>query len=227
MRAALVGAAVFVIAGASAGGARQAGALRRPWFRVSAAVAQGHVDLQRAAGQRDGPSPNPFTDYRMTVVFTHDSGASRYEVPGYLPPMAMPRTPRQPPATSGAFMSRLTNRSLELAASMVSDRALRSRRTPAGRPSRRWTAPPIVRRHRVEQDRPIFARKAGCGAWASTTSLRGSASKLLKAGPDSPETLLAYEDFDNTRRSRRRSTPRAARQDWKNGDPRGQTKGKR
>ncbi len=39
----------------------------------------------------DGPvateeynAPNPFLDYRMTVIFTHESGRPRYEVPGYL-----------------------------------------------------------------------------------------------------------------------------------------------
>ena len=38
----------------------------------------------------DGPmasetdaDPNPFTDYRMTVTFAHESGSPTYEVPGY------------------------------------------------------------------------------------------------------------------------------------------------
>ena len=38
----------------------------------------------------DGPQasetdnePNPFTDYRMDVTFTHESGSPSYKVPGY------------------------------------------------------------------------------------------------------------------------------------------------
>ena len=84
MRAALVGAAVFVIAGVSVGGARQAGG-------SAAAVVSGELrQWHKVTLTSNGPqatetdtSPNPFTDYRMTVVFTHESGAPRYEVPGY------------------------------------------------------------------------------------------------------------------------------------------------
>ena len=83
MRAALVGAAVFVIAGLSVADARQAGG--------SAAVVSGELrQWHKVTLTFNGPqasetdtSPNPFTDYRMTVVFTHESGAPRYEVPGY------------------------------------------------------------------------------------------------------------------------------------------------
>ena len=48
----------------------------------------------------------------------------------------------------------------------------------------------------------------------------GSGEYFLKAGPDSPETLLAYEDFDNTRTLKTAMHAYAPHvQDWKNGDP--------
>ena len=34
------------------------------------------------ARERD-TDPNPFTDYALSVTFTHESGAPRYVVPGY------------------------------------------------------------------------------------------------------------------------------------------------
>ncbi len=34
------------------------------------------------AHERDS-APNPFTDYRLTVAFTHESGGPSYNVPGY------------------------------------------------------------------------------------------------------------------------------------------------
>ena len=34
------------------------------------------------ARERD-TRPNPFLDYRLTVRFTHESGAPSYDVPGY------------------------------------------------------------------------------------------------------------------------------------------------
>ena len=51
----------------------------------------------------------------------------------------------------------------------------------------------------------------------------GSKQYFLKAGPDSPETLLAYQDFDNTVAGRPDRVPLKTwaphLRDWRNGDP--------
>ena len=38
--------------------------------------------MGRTPARRDS-TPNPFTDYRLTVTFVHESGAPSYAVPGY------------------------------------------------------------------------------------------------------------------------------------------------
>ena len=51
----------------------------------------------------------------------------------------------------------------------------------------------------------------------------GTGEYFLKIGPDSPETLLAYEDFDDTKGLKIAKSPIKSWQphirDWKNGDP--------
>ena len=83
MRAMLASVAILVVGAISIGGARQAA--------TSGAVVSGELkQWHKVTLTFNGPqatetdtSPNPFTDYRMTVVFTHESGSPRYEVPGY------------------------------------------------------------------------------------------------------------------------------------------------
>ena len=75
MRAALVSAAVLVVASVSIGGAWQPGASNaaavsgelRQWHKVT-------LTLNGPQASETDSSPNPFTDYRMTVTFTHESG---------------------------------------------------------------------------------------------------------------------------------------------------------
>ena len=81
MRATLVSVAILAVGAISIGGARQpaapavSGELRQ-WHKVT-------LTFNGPQANETDTSPNPFTDYRMTVVFTHESGAPRYEVPGY------------------------------------------------------------------------------------------------------------------------------------------------
>ncbi len=51
------------------------GALRQ-WHKVT-------LDLEGPFARESDTAPNPFTDYRMTVTFAHESGQLVYEVPGY------------------------------------------------------------------------------------------------------------------------------------------------
>lgn len=48
----------------------------KQWHKVT-------LTLDGPFARENSPEPNPFTDYRMKVVFAHESGTPRYTVPGY------------------------------------------------------------------------------------------------------------------------------------------------
>ena len=232
MRAALVGAVVFVIAGVSTGGARQAGGSAgaavsgelRQWHKVT-------LTLNGPQASETDASPNPFTDYRMTVVFTHESGAPRYEVPGYF---AADGDAANTSASSGnkwrAHLSPDKAGRWTWRASLVSGPGVATAPTGGGQAvapvdgatgsfevtASNKTAPDFRAKGRLQYVGKHYLRFAGSGEY------------FLKVGPDSPETLLAYEDFDNAKTLKtaiHAYAPHA--QDWKTGDPTwGKTKGK-
>ena len=231
MRATLVGAALFVIAGVSAGGARQGGSAAavvsgelRQWHKVT-------LTFNGPQASETDSSPNPFTDYRMTVVFTHESGAPRYEVPGYF---AADGDAANTSATSGnkwrVHVSPDKVGRWNWRASMVSGPGVAVTPTASGQAvapvdgatgsfdvaASNKTAPDFRAKGRLQYVGKHYLRFAGSGEY------------FLKAGPDSPETLLAYEDFDNTRTLKTAIHAYAPHvQDWKNGDPTwAKTKGK-
>lgn len=59
----------------SAPGVAMTGELRQ-WHKVT-------LTLDGPQASETAANPNPFTDLRMTVTFTHASGAPSYDVPGY------------------------------------------------------------------------------------------------------------------------------------------------
>src|ERR671915_42831 len=85
LRALLTSAAILVIAaGISLGSAPQTGGPAAA--AVSGELRQWHKVTLTLNGPQAGEtdsSPNPFTDFRLTVTFTHESGTPRYGVPGY------------------------------------------------------------------------------------------------------------------------------------------------
>src|SRR5262245_5947760 len=57
-----------------------------PTVAVSGELRQWHkvtLTVDGPQATEDANAPNPFLDYRMTVLFTHESGAPTYAVPGY------------------------------------------------------------------------------------------------------------------------------------------------
>jgi hypothetical protein len=185
------------------------------------------------AHERDN-EPNPFTDRRMTAVFTHESGSPRYEVPGYF-------------AADGDAAN----------SSAASGTKWRAHFAP-DRPGR-WNCEVSIYAGKNVAVDDSAARRAPRWFHAATTfnvgpsdktgrdfrargrlqyvgrhhlQFAGSKEYFLKAGPDAPETLLAYADFDGTRPGRK-PQPRpgeAARtqqlstwephvKDWQPGDP--------
>ena len=224
MRATVVGAAVLVIAGVSAGFARQpagsaaavmSGELRQ-WHKVT-------MTFNGPQASETDSRPNPFTDYRLTVVFTHESGAPRYEVPGYF---AADGDAGNTSASSGnkwrVHVSPDKVGRWNWRASMVSGPNVATTPTASGQPvapvdgatgsfdvaASNKTAPDFRAKGRLQYVGKSYLRFAGSGEY------------FLKAGSDAPETLLAYEDFDSTRAGKTPLHKYAPHlQDWKTGDP--------
>jgi hypothetical protein len=189
----------------------------------------------------DGPyaheldnEPNPFTDYRITVSFRHESGSPDYRVPGYF---AADGNAANSSADSGTSwrahlspdkpgkwsyrVSAVKGKHAALDPAMAGDRLARfdgktgsfniAPTDKAGRDLRGKGRLQYVGKHHL--------RFAGSGEY------------FLKAGPDSPENLLAYADFDGTssRKGAARREGEAAPaelhryephvKDWRPGDP--------
>ncbi len=176
------------------------------------------------AHERDN-KPNPFTDYRMFVMFVHESGSPRYNVPGYF---AADGNAAESGAESGTRW-----------------RAHLSAYKPG-----RWTyLVTILRGEGIAfQDYPTSdAKVPGNGVQGSFAisptdktgrDLRakgrlqyvgerylrfaGTGDYFLKAGADAPETFLGYRDFDGTE-ARKAKVPLKTWaphvKDWKPGDP--------
>ncbi len=172
--------------------------------------------------------PNPFTDIRLNVTFTHESGAPRYVVPGYF-----------------AADGNAGNSSVE---SGTKWRAHLSPNKPG-----RWTWAAEMWRGKnlavglqgEEEAHPVASLNGKRGEFTVAASdkagrdfrahgrlqyvgkhhlqFAGSKEFFLKAGPDSPETMLAYADFDNTVAGKADKVPLKTWEphigDWKAGDP--------
>ena len=163
MRAGLVSVAVLVVASIPIGEAHGSQAHRTP-AAVSGELRQWHkvtLTLNGPQASETDSSPNPFTDYRMTVTFTHESGSPRYEVPGYF---AADGDAANTSATSGnkwrAHVSPDKTGRWNWRASFVSGPGVAitpgGDRAGGGAGGRRHR---IVRGHRVEQDRARFPRE--------------------------------------------------------------------
>ena len=178
----------------------------------------------------DGPharetdnDPNPFTDYRMTVVFEHESGSPRYEVPGYF---AADGDAANSSADAGnkwrAHLSpdKPGKWSYQIGfvrgdtAALKKDAATVAMKPYDGKQGQLE----IASSDKSGRD----LRGKGRLSYVGKNHLRfaGSGDYFLKAGPDSPETMLAYKDFDGTTT---RKTPLKSwephNRDWREGDP--------
>ena len=177
----------------------------------------------------DGPyaheqdrDPNPFTDIALAVTFTHESGTPRYVVPGYF---AADGDAGNTGAVAGTkWRAHLApdkpgrwNYAVHLRRGK--DAALETAAAPAAAPlaSGSLVIAPTDKRGRD-------FRAHGRLQYVGRHYLRfaGSGAYFLKAGPDSPETLLGYADFDGTV-ARKNNVPLKTYaphvRDWRVGDP--------
>ena len=196
---------------------------------ISGELRQWHkVTLTLTGPQADETSnaPNPFMDYRMTVTFAHESGTPTYRVPGYF---AGDGNAANSSATSGNKwrahlapdktgrwtyrISFVSGKGVALAAASAGSggRAVRRQRRArfkSPRPTR--SAPDFRARGRLQYVGRHYLQFAGSGDY------------FLKLGTDSPETLLAYADFDGTVAHKPQvplHTFAPHVQDWNAGDP--------
>jgi hypothetical protein len=189
----------------------------RQWHKVT-------LTLTGPEANETSSAPNPFMDYRMTVTFAHESGTPTYRVPGYF---AGDGNAANSSATSGnawrAHLSPDKTGTWTYRISFVSGKgvalappamgqAVAGIDGQAGKFSIAATdkrAPDFRGRGRLTYDGGRYLRFAGSGDY------------FLKLGADSPETLLAYADFDGTV-ARKPAVPLHTFaphvQDWKTGD---------
>ena len=168
--------------------------------------------------------PNPFSDLAMTVTFTHESGVPSYVVPGYF-------------AADGDAANTSAQSGTRWQAHLSPDKP------------GKWVykidfvAGPQVILHRQQGQllAPDYQRSGSLTIAPTDKSGRdfrgkgrleyvgghylrfaGSGDYFLKAGPDAPETLLAYSDFDGTVGNKPNAPLKdwqPHEQDWRDGDP--------
>ena len=168
--------------------------------------------------------PNPFLDYQMDVIFTHESGDPVYRVPGYF---AADGNAAETSAESGdKWRAHLCPDKpgkwdykiiFQHKANPTEWDGLRGQFTidPTDK-----TAPDLRAKGRLEYVGKRYLRFAGSGEY------------FIKAGADAPETLLAYKDFDGTYAAKKAGIMRSGEamttdlktwephlRDWQSGDP--------
>lgn len=190
----------------------------RQWHKVT-------LDLAGPFCRETDTAPNPFTDYRFTVTFEHESGTPKYTVPGYF-------SADGNAAESGAEAGNVWR------AHLSPDRAgkwsyhISFVRGPGVAVSD-WPGESVARFHgrtgsfkikRTDKTGRDFRGK-GRLQYVGRHHLQfaGTGEYFLKAGPDSPETLLGTADFDNTIALKEKKAPlkkwASHVKDWKEGDP--------
>ncbi len=192
----------------------------RQWHKVT-------LTLDGPQAEETGSDPNPFRDYRMTVTFAHESGMPTYNVAGYF--AADGSAANTSAAAGNKWRAHLTpdkpgSWNWRISFVRGKDAAIDAGAAGGAQPVQPFngltgsfqvtttnkTAPDFRARGRLEYVGGHYLRFAGTGEY------------FLKVGPDSPETLLAYADFDGTK-TMKPAVPVHAYEphvkDWVKGDP--------
>lgn len=183
----------------------------------------------------DGPlasetdsSPNPFTDYRFDVTFTHESGSPQYVVPGYF--AADGNAGNSSAASGTSWRAHLSPDKPGIWTYHISFKAGENVALFADAPGQNVdryhgrSGSFLVGEGRGRRRASRDFRQHGRLQYVGEHYLRfaGSGRYFIKAGADAPETLLGYADFDGTQQ-RKKNVPlktfSAHDQDWKNGNP--------
>jgi Domain of unknown function (DUF5060)/Putative collagen-binding domain of a collagenase len=221
----------FVWAFAQMASAQSEIAARQPDGKAEVAIT-GELKLwHKVTLTLDGPfaherdtRTNPFTDLAFNVQFTHESGAPSYQVPGYFVADGDAANTSSEAGTKwrahlspdkvGTWDYRVSFTKGRHAALDGGGEALKPFDGIGG--SFKIAATDKISRDFRAQGRLQYVGK-------HHLQFAGSKEYFLKAGPDAPETLLGYADFDGTTAAKPEKVPLKTWQphvgDWKPGDP--------
>ncbi|MCH6257646.1 DUF5060 domain-containing protein [Puniceicoccaceae bacterium K14] len=190
----------------------------KQWHKVT-------LDLEGPQANELDDDINPFTEYRFEVQFTHESGSPSYLVPGYF---AADGNAANTSATSGNIWR--AHLSPDKAGGWIYEILFHEGpRASIGDNAGMQVAPfhGISGSFNVSPTDKAGRDFRGQGRLQYVgkhhLQFAGSKNYFLKAGPDAPETLLAYIDFDNTETRLPKKGPLKSWsphiEDWQEGDP--------
>ncbi len=198
----------------------------KTWHKVT-------LDLSGPYANEKDNAPNPFTDYRMTVSFTHADG-TKYVVPGFF---AADGNAANSSADSGTVWrahfapDKVGEWTYKVSFQQGKNAALNNDAASDALAAFDGKSGTITVGETDKQGRDLRARGRLNYVGKHYLQFAGSGQYFLKVGADAPETLLAYADFDNTIAGNPKKAPlktwSAHIQDWNEGDPTwGDAKGK-
>ena len=203
----------------AASGGQITGELKQ-WHKVT-------LSLDGPQASETDNDPNPFTDYRMDVTFTHESGSPSYKVPGYF-------------AADGNAAESSASSGTKWRAHLAPDK------------TGKWTyRVSFIKGKNVAVEEGARGRAvAGCDGASGSFNIAptdktgrdfrakgrltyvgkhylqfaGTEEYFLKAGADAPENFLAYRDFDGDFKADGHKDNlvkdwKPHIQDWRPGDP--------
>lgn len=190
----------------------------KQWHKVT-------LDLKGPFAKENDIAINPFMDYKMTVTFTHQSGSPSYTIPGYF---AADGNAANTSATEGniwrAHLSPDKTGQWNYTISFFKGKNIAI--------DENVNAKELAPFHSLsgsfniaQTDKTgIDLRAKGRLQYVGNHYLQWAGTKqyFLKAGADAPETLLGYQDFDNTIAMKPKVPLKSFQshiQDWKEGDP--------
>lgn len=197
--------------------------------RLTGELQQWHtvvLDLAGPFAHETDSAPNPFTDYRLTVIFAHAESGLSMAVPGFF---AADGNAAHTSATCGTvwrtlFVPRATGTwTYEVQFHAGSGVAIDDAATATPLPPFHGASGSFEVTPSTATGRDLRAH--GLLEYVGHRYLRfaGSGQFFLKAGADAPETLLAYADFDNTVAGKPGAVPLKTWaphvRDWRDGDP--------
>lgn len=190
----------------------------KQWHKVT-------IDLTGPQADELDTDVNPFLDYRFDVTFTHSSGQPTYTVPGYF---AADGDAGNTSATAGNIwrahlspdkVGQWTYKTSFVAGPRVAvgdNSGLPVK--PFDAAEGRFT---VQKSDKTGRDFRSHGRLGYVGK--HHLQFAGSKKYFLKAGPDAPETLLAFTEFDNTQTRKaekgKLKTWQPHVRDWRAGDP--------
>src|SRR5688572_11189730 len=190
----------------------------RQWHKVTLTLSGPQADERSNA-------PNPFLDHRITVTFAPESGMPTYRVPGYF---AGDGDAANTSATSGnkwrAHVAPDKPGRWTYRISLVSGKGVALTASSTGQPVAPFDGTSGTFQVATTDKKSPDLRARGRLQYVGKHYLQfaGGGDYFLKLGADSPETLLAYADFDDTVARKAQVplhtfTPHA--QDWVTGNP--------